>query len=98
MLNYKDLDPRKKAFVFKYRENFDRLYYTARLPLKLLLFSNVLNLLQEINLKPEPDVLTYILNEHKLSRKDVLILGASETDSEFAVSCGVDFLNITEFM
>ncbi len=140
MLNYKDLDPRKKAFVFKYRENFDRLYYTARLPLKLLLFSNVLNLLQEIvvdrkqlflvsngkpevqlnkirqmewnglekymrvyyaqeiNLKPEPDVLTYILNEHKLSRKDVLILGTSETDSEFAVSCGVDFLNITEFM
>lgn len=204
MLKYKDLDPRKKAFVFelddvlyperdyllqvyylfanfiefsegfpkardltdffrnayfhhgdegilnrakeafgldeKYRENFDRLYYTARLPLKLLLFPGVLNLLQEIvvdrkqlflvsngkpevqlnkirqmewnglekymrvyyaqeiNLKPEPDVLTYILNEHKLSRKDVLILGASETDSEFAVSCGVDFLNITEFM
>jgi len=66
MLKYKDLDSRKKAFVFKYRENFDRLYYTARLPLKLLLFSNVLNLLQEINLKPETDVLTYILNEHKL--------------------------------
>lgn len=204
MLKYKDLDPRKKAFVFelddvlypeqdyllqvyylfanfieftegfpaaadltgffknaylhhgdtgiferakvafgideRYRENFDRLYYTARLPLKLFLFSDVLSLLQEIvidrkqlflvtngrpeiqlnkirqiewnglekylrvyyaqeiNLKPEPDVLTYILNEHKLIRKDVLILGASETDNEFAVSCGVDYLNISEFM
>jgi hypothetical protein len=32
----------------KYRENFIRLYSTARLPLKLLLFSNVLSLLQDI--------------------------------------------------
>ncbi len=204
MLQYKDLDPRKKAFVFeldnvlypeqdyllqvyylfsnfieftegtppsadltaffktayshhgderiferakdafgldeKYRANFERLYYTARLPLKLLLYKEVLKLLQEIvvdrkqvflitngrpevqlnkirqtewngleqylkvyyaaeiKLKPEPDVLTYILNDHGLLRKDVLILGATEVDEEFAGACGIDYLNIEEFL
>lgn len=135
-------DRAKDAFGLndKYRENFDRLYSTARLPLKLLLFSNVLNLLQEIvvdrkqlflvsngkpevqlnkirqmewnglekymrvyyaqdiNLKPEPDVLTYILNEHNLLSEDLLIIGATETDKEFVTSSGVDYLNISEFM
>lgn len=40
----------KQAFGIdeKYRDNFTRLYSTARLPLKLLLFSNVLTLLQDI--------------------------------------------------
>lgn len=40
----------KQAFGIdeKYRENLTRLYSTARLPLKLLLYPNVLNLLQEI--------------------------------------------------
>ena len=40
----------KQAFGIdeKYRENLTRLYSTARLPLKLLLFPNVLDLLQEI--------------------------------------------------
>lgn len=32
----------------KYEQNFDLLFETARLPLKLLLFQNVLNLLQEV--------------------------------------------------
>jgi len=132
----------KEAFGIneKYRDNFDRLYFTARLPLKLLLFSNVLTLLQEIvidrkgifiitngkpeiqinkimqtewnglekylkvyyaqeiNQKPEPDVLSYILKENNLLRKDLLIIGATETDKEFAFSSGVDYLNISEFM
>jgi phosphoglycolate phosphatase-like HAD superfamily hydrolase len=124
----------------KYRDNFDRLYYTARLPVKLLLFSNVLSLLQEIvidrkdifiitngkpeiqinkimqtewnglekylkvyyaqeiNLKPESDVLSYILKEHNLLRKDLLIIGTTLTDKAFAVSNGVDYLNVSEFM
>jgi FMN phosphatase YigB (HAD superfamily) len=203
MLKYKDLDPRKKAFIFeldnvlypekdyllqvyylfsnfieytetfplsadlidffktayfhhgeagifdrardafgideKYRSNFDLLHYTARLPLKLLLFEDVLNVLQEIvidrkqiflisngkpeiqlnkirqiewnglenylrvyyaeeiNPKPEPDVLTYILTEHNLLRKDVVVVGATTTDEQFAMSCGVDYLNISEY-
>ena len=132
----------KEAFGIneKYRDNFDRLYYTARLPLKLLLFSNVLTLLQEIvidrkeifiitngkpeiqinkimqtewngleiflkvyyaqeiNQKPEFDVLSYILKENNLLRKDLLIIGATETDKEFAASSGIDYLNISEFM
>lgn len=135
-------DRAKEAFGIseKYRENFDRLYHTARLPLKLLLFSNMLTLLQEIvvdrkdifiitngkpevqinkimqtewnglekylkvyyaqeiNPKPESDVLSYILKEHNLLRQDFLIIGATETDKEFAISSGVDYLNVNEFM
>lgn len=36
------------GFDEKYRENFDRLHIEARLPLKLLLYKEVLTLLQEI--------------------------------------------------
>lgn len=203
MLEYKDIDPRKKAFIFeldnvlypekdyllqvyylfanfiefteghppaadltaflktaymhhgdegvfyrareafgideKYRENLDRLYYTARLPLKLLLYKHILKLLQEIimdrkqiflvtngradiqlnkirqmewegtekylkvyfaeetQLKPETDVLTYILSEHNLLRREVVIIGASQTDEEFALACGVDYINPEDF-
>jgi len=135
-------DRAKESFGIseKYRENFDRLYHTARLPLKLLLFSNMLTLLQEIvisrkdifiitngkpeiqinkimqtewnglekylkvyyaqeiNPKPESDVLSYISKEHNLLRQDFLIIGATETDKEFAISSGVDYLNVNEFM
>jgi len=135
-------DRAKEVFAIneKYRDNFDRLYFTARLPLKLLLFSNVLTLLQEIvidrkdifiitngkpeiqinkimqtewnglenylkvyyaqeiSLKPESDVLSYILNKHSLLRKDILIIGNTITDKEFAASSGVDYLNVSEFM
>lgn len=132
----------KEAFGIdeKYRENLERLYCTARLPLKLLLFDDVLKFLQdividrkmifiltngkpevqinkirqtewngleqylkvyyagELNLKPEPDALSYIMKEHNLNRNEILIVGANETDSEFAVSCGVDFLHVSEIM
>lgn len=124
----------------KYRVNFERLHYTARLPLKLLLYNEVLKLLQEIivdrkqiflvtngkpeiqlnkirqiewngleqylkvyyaeevKLKPEPDLLTYILNDHGLLRKDVVIIGATKLDEEFASACGIDYLNVDEFL
>ncbi len=124
----------------KYRVNFDRLHYTAILPLKLLMYKEVLRLLQEITidrkelfiitngipeiqlnkirqiewnglehylkvfyaeeikLKPEPDVLTYILSDNNLLRKDVVIIGASQIDEEFAASCGVDYVNVGEFL
>lgn len=43
-------DKAKEVFAFdeKYRENFERLKREAKLPLKLLLYANVLNLLQEM--------------------------------------------------
>ena len=53
---------------------------------------------QEINLKPEPDVLSYILKKYDLLKEDLLIVGSTQTDEKFAVSGGVDFLNISEFM
>jgi len=124
----------------KYRDNFERLYSTARLPLKLLLFSGILELMQEIvvdrkqlflvtngkpevqlnkirqiewnglekylkvyyaseiNLKPNPDVLTYIMGDHQLIRKDMMVIGSTETDQEFAISSGVDYLAVDEFL
>lgn len=135
-------DRAKEAFGIeeKYRKNFERLYFTAILPLKLLLFSGVLTLMQEIvvdrkqlflvtngkpevqlnkirqmewnglekylrvyyaaeiNLKPNPDVLSYILKEHQLTRKEIMVIGAAETDHEFAISCGVDYLSVNEFL
>ncbi len=124
----------------KFRMNFERLHTTAILPLKLLMYREVLKLLQEITidrkqifiitngkpeiqlnkirqiewnglehylkvfyaeeikLKPEPDVLTYILNDNNLLRKDVIIFGASQIDEEFAASCGIDYINVDEFL
>lgn len=124
----------------KYRVNFERLHHTAILPLKLLMYKEVLELLQEIivdrkeifivtngkpevqlnkirqlewnglekylkvfyaeeiKLKPDPDVLTYILNDNNLLRKDVMIIGSSEIDEEFAAACGVDYLKVDEFL
>ena len=204
MLEYKDIDPRKKAFVFeldnvlypeqdyllqiyylfanfiefsegspssdeltnfmknvyihhgpenifekasetfaietKYQANFERLHYTARLPLKLLMYNEMLRLLQEIIIdrkqifiitngrpeiqlnkirqtewngleqylkvfyaeeiksKPEPDVLTYILTDTNLVRKDIVIVGATQVDEDFAASCGVDYIDVKEFL
>lgn len=135
-------DRAKEAFGIdeKYRANFERLYSTAILPLKLLLFSGILELMQEIvvdrkhlflvtngrpevqlnkirqfewnglekylrvyyaseiNLKPSPDVLSYIMNDHQLTRKEIMVIGATETDQEFAISSGVDYLTVDEFL
>jgi FMN phosphatase YigB (HAD superfamily) len=120
----------------KYYEEFKRLHHTARLPLKLLLYKNVLDLLQEIiinrkqvfiitngnpeqqlnkirqvewnglekyfkvyfanelNPKPETYVLEYMLSQHDLLRKDLIIFGTSETDREFAFAAGIDYIDI----
>jgi phosphoglycolate phosphatase-like HAD superfamily hydrolase len=47
---YKIFEKAQEVFGFdvKYKENFERLHREARLPLKLLLFQNVLTLLQEM--------------------------------------------------
>lgn len=135
-------DRAKEAFGIeeKYRANFERLYSTALLPLKLLLFSGILELMQEIvvnrkhlflvtngkpeiqlnkirqiewnglekylrvyyaseiNLKPNPDVLSYIMKDHQLNRKDIMVIGSNEIDQEFAMSSGVDYLAVDEFL
>jgi len=123
----------------KYRDNFDKLHYTARLPLKLVLFPGMLSLLQEMVIdrkqiflvtngnpetqlnkirqmewngleqylvvyfaeemkaKPETDVLEFILGKHELLRKDLVIIGNSDTDQEFASGAGVDFVYSDDF-
>jgi FMN phosphatase YigB (HAD superfamily) len=133
-------DKVKEAFGLdeKYRENFERLHLTARLPLKLLLFQSMLTLLQDIvvdrkqifivtngnpqqqlnkikqlewhgledylviyfadEIAPKPDtsVLDQILSKYKLTRRDLVIIGASDIDNEFAQSSGIDYIYIGE--
>ncbi len=135
-------DRAKGAFSIdeKYRDNFDRLHHSAILPLKLLMYPKILELMQEIvvygkqlflitngkpevqlnkirqiewnglenylrvfyaseiNSKPNSDVLSYIINNYQLTTKDFMIIGTSEIDQEFAVSTGVDFLAVKEFL
>ncbi|WP_423148137.1 HAD family hydrolase [Rubrolithibacter danxiaensis] len=135
-------DRAKEAFGIdeKYRENLDRLHKNARLPLKLLIYKNVLQLLQqivvdrkqiflltngnpeqqlnkirqvewngleqyltvyfadEIKPKPETDVLLFLIDKYKLSRKEIIIFGSSETDQEFAASAGVDYIEIQDLL
>lgn len=123
----------------KYKANFEKLHYTARLPLKLVLYNSMLTLLQEmvvdrkqiflvtsgkpevqlnkikqtewnglekyltvyfadeIKPKPETDVLELILTKHQLLRKELVIIGNTDIDLEFAAACGVDFINSRDF-
>ncbi len=124
----------------KYRDNFNNLMITARLPLKLLLYQNMLNLLQEIVIdrkkvfivtnrnpaqqlnkikqtewhgleqyltayfadetfpKPEPDSLHLLMKDHGLHRREILMIENSETDRLCAEVCGIDYLNVEEFL
>ena len=124
----------------KYKEHFEKLHYTARLPLKLVLFEPMLNLLQEmvidrkqiflvtngkpevqpnkikqvewnglekylvvyfaneIKPKPDTDILELILGKHQLLRKELVVIGCSDVDEEFASASGVDFIDSHDFM
>ena len=124
----------------KYEENFRKLHYTARLPLKLFLYAPMLILLQEMvvdrkqifivtngspavqlnkikqtewnglekyltvyfaeetKLKPATETLELIFNQHQLLRKDLLIIGVSNADEEFASAGGIDFINGNHFI
>ena len=53
---------------------------------------------EEIKPKPEPDVLSYIFENNNLLRKDVIIIGASAVDEEFAACGGTDYININGFL
>jgi len=124
----------------KFRYNLDNLLLTAKLPLKLLLYSNMLTLLQDIVVdrkkifivtngkpeqqlnkikqtewhgleqyltcyfaeetmaKPEPDVINQLLKDHNLQRRDVLMIENSEIDQFCAEACGIDFINVNNFL
>ncbi len=130
----------KFKFDEKYRINFSSLMNTAKLPLKLLLFQNMLALLQEIVVdrkkiflvtngnvqrqlnkikqvewhhldpyltcyfawetvpKPEPDVIHLLMKEHHLQRRDLLMIGATETDMLCAEACGIDYTAVENFI
>lgn len=131
---------RKFGVDEKYRANLEEMLITSKLPLKLLLFQKMLELLQqivvdrkkifivtngnpqqqlnkikqtewnglepyltcyfadEINAKPEPDALNQLLADHNISRRDVVMIGATEADESCAQAAGVDFINSATFM
>jgi len=124
----------------KYRASLQHLLLTAKLPLKLLLFKNMLELMQEIVIdrkklfivtngkpeqqlnkikqtewhglenyltcyfadellpKPEPDVLHLLLKEHNLQRRDIMMIENAEIDRLCAQACGIDHLNVEQFL
>jgi len=124
----------------RYRANLNHILITAKLPLKLLLYKNMLNLLQEIVIdrkkvfivtngnpqqqlnkikqtewhglekyltvyfaeesmpKPEPDAIHLILKDHKLLRRDILMIENSENDRLCADVCGIDYVNVQDFL
>ena len=124
----------------KHREALDNLLKTAKLPLKLLPYKNILSLVQEIVVdrkkpfivtngnpqqqlnkikqtewhglenymtvyfaeetiaKPEPDAVNLLIKNHDLKRRDLIMIGETETDSLCAEVCGIDFINVKEFL
>lgn len=124
----------------KYRKNLEVMLLTARLPLKLLLYKNMLTFIQEVVLdrkklfivtngnpqtqlnkmrqtewhgletyltcyfteetlpKPEPDTLNLLMKEHNLERRDLIMIGNSDTDSLCAEACGIDYLTAAEII
>jgi FMN phosphatase YigB (HAD superfamily) len=131
----------KKKFKLdeKYRINFQHLLLTVKLPLKLLVYQAVLDLMQEIVVdrkklfivtngnpagqlnkikqtewhglenyltcyfaeetlpKPEPDVIHLLMRDHNLARKDIVMIGNSETDVLCAEEVGVDYMSVNDF-
>ncbi len=52
----------------------------------------------EMRPKPETDVLELILDKFNLLRRDILIIGNSQADEEFALAGGIDFLPAAAFL
>lgn len=130
-----------KAFDIpdQYKENFLLLHKTARLPLKLLLYQQILSLLQELvverkeifllvdgnpeqqinkikqfewhgleqylklyfadefSAKPSSESLSYIMDQHHLSKADILLVGKG-LDEQFAAQSGVAYFNVTKLL
>ena len=123
-----------------YHIHFNFLMATAKLPLKLLLYQNMLELMQDIIVdrkklfivtngnpeqqlnkikqvewhglekylvcyfadevvaKPEPDIIHNILHDHNLQRRDIVMIGNSDNDTLCAEACGVDYINVEQFL
>lgn len=124
----------------KYAQNFQILLGNAKLPLKLLLYQQMLDLMQEIvvdrkklfivtngnpqqqlnkirqvewhgleqylicyfaneyALKPEPDVIHTLIQEHDLQRRDIVMIGSTKTDELSAEAGGIDYLDAGNFI
>ena len=135
-----DVVKEKMGIDEKYRINFHHLLHTVKLPLKLLVYKGILDLMQEIVVdrkkifivtngnptqqlnkikqtewhglepyltcyfadetkpKPETNSMELLLSNHGLQRKDILLIENSGSDQLFAEACGVDFLNVSEFI
>lgn len=124
----------------KYRASFENLLLTVKLPLKLLPYQAVLDLMQAIVVdrkqlfivtngnpaqqlnkikqtewhklepyltcyfaeetqpKPETDVIELLMKDHGLTRNDIVMIGNSDTDALCAERCGIDYLDVNEFL
>ncbi|MDB5123469.1 MAG: dUMP phosphatase [Mucilaginibacter sp.] len=124
----------------RFRYSLSHLLNTVKLPLKLLVYENMLKMLQEVVVdrkkvfivtngnpeqqlnkikqtewhglekyltcyfadesvpKPEPDVIHLLIKEHNLQRRNIVMIENSETDRLCALACGIDFINIKEFL
>jgi len=120
----------------KYRFNFNHLSKTAKLPLKLLLYPDMLKLLQDIVVdrkkifvvtngnpeqqlnkikqiewvglepyltcyfanetapKPETDCIDLLIKDRNIQRRDILMIGNTDTDVQCAEASGVDFVKV----
>ncbi|MBD1392025.1 HAD family hydrolase [Mucilaginibacter glaciei] len=124
----------------KHRANLEKLLLTTKLPLKLLLYQNILTFLQDVVLdrkklfivtngdplmqlnklrqvewhglegylicyfanetkaKPETDVIELLMKDHGLERRDLMMVGNSETDRECAENAGVDYSEVIDII
>lgn len=124
----------------KYKTNFDLLHQNARLPLKLLLFQQMLSFLQEVVVerkaifllvdgdpiqqinkikqtewhglekylkvyfteefapKPSSKSMNFILNENNVKIEELLMLGTSDLDRDFAAEIGMEFLSVAKLL
>jgi phosphoglycolate phosphatase-like HAD superfamily hydrolase len=48
--------------------------------------------------KPEPDVIHLLIKGHNLQRRNIVMIENSEIDRLCALACGIDFINIKEFL
>lgn len=48
----------------------------------------------EINPKPEPDAIHYLLKQHNLERRDIIMIGNTQTDKLCAEASGIDFVEM----
>lgn len=134
--NIIDKTARKFNIDAKYKENFQLLHQNARLPLKLLLYKQVLEFLQEVvverkeifllvegnpiiqlnkikqmewhglekylkvyfteefDTKPSEKVINFIVETHQLNKPEVLMIGTTKADEDYAKNLNIDFMNV----